>query len=89
MRWSANAVMTKARKRMERMEYEERPCPKSVLAIRAARPTWRINIVRCDGQSVQISAFQFGSKLQHGSILETGKQLGRRIGVLLQEGACS
>ncbi len=55
--------------------------------IRASRPTWRINIERHDGQRVQITAIAMGGKLLHGETLETGRQLGRRIGVLLQEGA--
>lgn len=86
MAWSANATKAKARKRMEHVEPEPPPCFKTVATIRESRPTWRINIVRFDGVSVQITAHQWGSKLLHGSHLETGRQLGRRIGVLLQEG---
>jgi hypothetical protein len=86
--WSRNAIRAKARLRIERAE--------SVLTggftgdavnVRPAKPTWRINIERHDGQRIQISAIAIHGKLLHGDTLETGKQLGRRIGVLLQEGA--
>ena len=53
-----------------------------------SRPAWKINIERADGQRIQISARTLpDGRLLHGSTIETPKQLGRRLGILLHHGA--
>jgi len=88
MRWSRNAVRAKAEIRRQRAEaVPEIGFVGDAVKIRTARPTWRINIERHDGQRIQITAIAAFGKLLHGDTLETGRQLGRRIGVLLHDGA--
>ena len=81
-------MRAKARLRLQRFSVPAAELPHGdAVKIRAGSPTWRIQITRWDGQRVQITAHAVFGKLLHGDKLETGKQLGRRIGVLLQEGA--
>lgn len=84
MRWSRNAVQAKARKRMEPITQAE--WTGESVVVKAARPAWRIQITRADGERVQITAHAWGRKLLHGNRLESPRQLGRRIGVLLEMG---
>ena len=85
MRWNRNAVRAKARKRLIEPESSEAFIGDAA-KIKPSKPTWKINIERFDGQRIQITAHAIHGKLLTEYALETGNQLGRRIGNLLHCG---
>lgn len=82
-RWSINAVRAKERLRLERLQ-----SPQAAMPVGDAvkiRPRWdvKISIERKDGQRLQLSLVKLYGKLVGEGIDETPKQLGRRLGTML------
>lgn len=80
-RWSRNAVLAKARKRMEpKSPQEEMPVPDCVHKIGPARFDVKINLERKDGSRIQFTCHRMGNRIYHNGNLVAAKSFFRRIG---------